>query len=332
MKLDPTRTITLRRRFVADMKRRFRKLARDNKKLIVDDDVFGLSGETTLLKLEHQVEIQANQERQAWRFLSNPNKVTAYRQWLQQQIDAGILSVDATGKPWTATYVESAYRKGTVRAYTDLNAERLASEPTIFTGGRAEFLRSSFMQPETLSKVELLSTRAFTELKGVTDTVSQQMSRILSNGLASGRGPIAIARQMTEAIGSLSRTRAEVIARTETIAAHAEGQLDAFQRLGEETVGVEAEWSTAGDERVCPLCAPLDGVIMPIEEARGLLPRHPNCRCSWSPARKAQRAAQRKKRIARKRSGFKDSIAAERTKGTFKSKKAKSPWLGKERL
>lgn len=42
-----------------------------------------------------------------------------------------------------------------------------------------------------------------------------------------------------------------------------------------------AKWFTAGDERVCPLCGPLDGVFQykwPSDAGTGP-PRHPKCRC-----------------------------------------------------
>ena len=47
-----------------------------------------------------------------------------------------------------------------------------------------------------------------------------------------------------------------------------------------------AEWTTAGDERVCPECGGWEGIKMTIEEARGMIPLHPNCRCDWLPATK----------------------------------------------
>ena len=47
---------------------------------------------------------------------------------------------------------------------------------------------------------------------------------------------------------------------------------------------VAVEWSTTGDERVCPKCKPLGGMVLKIKEAKGMLPRHPNCRCAWIPA------------------------------------------------
>lgn len=279
LKYDPTRTTLLRRKFMADMTRRFKKLGRAIQVLVVDDDAFGLEGPAIL------------QVKQVWRFRTDAQKVQSYRVWLQQQVDAGILSPvgGISGKPWTAPYIESAYKRGGLRAYTDLRAAELANHPSLFEGGQAEFIRTAFGQPEALHKIELLYGRAFDELKGVTAVMGQQMSRTLSEGLAQGRGPATIARELRKNVTTITRTRANVVARTEIIRAHAEGQLDAFERLGVEEVGVMAEWSTAGDERVCIECGELEGVVMTVKEARGLLPRHPNCRCVWIPAQKARK-------------------------------------------
>ena len=46
---------------------------------------------------------------------------------------------------------------------------------------------------------------------------------------------------------------------------------------------VEAEFQTAGDDRVCPQCAALNGEIYKVEDARGVIPVHPRCRCNWLP-------------------------------------------------
>jgi len=48
-------------------------------------------------------------------------------------------------------------------------------------------------------------------------------------------------------------------------------------------VKVDAEWHTAGDSRVCGLCAPLDykktGRVWGLSEIKGKIPVHPLCRC-----------------------------------------------------
>lgn len=278
LKKDPTRTTTLQRRFMADMTRRFKKLSKNIQELVVDDDAFGLDN-TGIIQLNQQI------PNQAWRFQSDAQKIRSYRRWLKNQVDALILTPigGLQDKPWTAPYIESAYKKGALRAYTDVHSEDLAVSPEFYEGGKAGFIRDAFGQPAALAKIELLYERAFTELEGVTKAMDQQMSRILADGLAQGKGADTIARNLRKNVATITKTRANVIARTEIIRAHAEGQLDAFERLGVEEVGIMAEWSTAGDDRVCAICADLEGETFTLDEARGLIPEHPNCRCAWIP-------------------------------------------------
>lgn len=42
-------------------------------------------------------------------------------------------------------------------------------------------------------------------------------------------------------------------------------------------------WSTAQDEKVCPICAPRDGLLYSELEIRYSYPAHPNCRCRIEP-------------------------------------------------
>jgi SPP1 gp7 family putative phage head morphogenesis protein len=271
LQVDPTRTTMLRRKFSADVRRRFVRLLNAIYELVVEEDAFGLK------------ERQPLKFNQRFAFLTSPKKVEAFRIWLQSQIDIGLLSTDNTGKPWTAQYVDSAYRAGVVRAYSETNKETLAPTKDFYVGGREQFLRSSFSQPETVSKIELLATRSFENLKGVTSQMAAQMNRVLSDGIAHGDGPTKIARELRKT-ANLPKVRAETIARTEVINAHAEGKLDSFEELGIDELGVLAEFSTAGDEKVCPRCGALQGNTYTVDEARGVIPVHPNCRCTWIPA------------------------------------------------
>jgi SPP1 gp7 family putative phage head morphogenesis protein len=73
-----------------------------------------------------------------------------------------------------------------------------------------------------------------------------------------------------------TQTRMTVIARTEIIRAHNQGQIKFYY-----TVGVEkAIWETADDERTCPECAPLDGKVYTLDKFTGP-PLHPQCKC-WT--------------------------------------------------
>jgi len=303
LRADPTRTTTLRKTYLADMTRRFKAIKRAVTELIVTDDVFGLKPRLGALT--------ANQEPRAWEFATDEQKLLNFNAWLQVQLDSNVLETD--GNAWTSKYVQEAYERGSTRAVHQVASEAPLDPVNFPLGPTPSNVATSFLsQPERLSKVQFLASRSFEELKGISAVTSQQLNRILADGLIAGLGPREIARQINAQIGTITKTRALTLARTEVIAAHAEGQLDSFEDLGIEDLGVEAEWKTAGDERVCPLCRPLDGQVFTVEQARGLLPRHPNCRCAWLPIfvdedDKAERRASTRKAIRESASQGPDS-------------------------
>jgi len=77
-----------------------------------------------------------------------------------------------------------------------------------------------------------------------------------------------------------AQTRVEVITRTETLRAFGQGRNKFYDRIGVRRV----VWVTAGDERTCPECGPLDGKEFPIDQAPPI-PKHPQCRCTTFAAR-----------------------------------------------
>lgn len=277
--IDPSRTSMIRRAFIAETKQRMAELRKAIWQLIVVEDAFGLAD-----KQQSTIKTLLNTNAQDYKFLTDDKKLEAFAEWLDGQVKGKVLSLGKGGSPWTAKYVESAYRQGIVRAYTDTNQRKMKKPIAGLTGTRQDFINSSFNAPEALAKVRLLATRSFEAMKGVTDAQKTQMNRILADGMAHGRGPAKIARDMVDRIDTLTRSRALTIARTEVINAHTEGQLDTFEALGVKELGVFAEWLTAGDDRVCPQCQSLEGKVYNMKEARGLIPAHPNCRCCWIPS------------------------------------------------
>lgn len=324
LRQDPTRTTGLRRRWLADLARRIAKLKAAIRQLVVADDAFGLDkppGPSLSAVLTNAD--------QRWRFQTDAAKILSFQQWLQGEVNAGLLQTDAAGQPWTTPYVVSAYKQGAVRAYTDANAAALAPSPDFYAGSRAQFLDDAFNTPEAVSKLQLIATRPYEQLKGVSAEVSAKLSSGLASGLAHGQGPHEIAREMLGDIDGLDRRRARAIARTEIIHAHAEGQLDGFEALGIEEVGVMAEWATAGDDHVCPMCAALEGAIFSVDEARGLIPRHPNCRCTWLPADVGESKKAQVRRADKLRAAIARSARAERPKApNAKAALAQSRWAG----
>lgn len=275
LKMDPSRTLSIRKSFAADMQRRFSEVRRVIAEFLVTKDALGLEEPNRI--------VVANVEKREFEFRTDTEKVGEFRKWLKSQVDSKILTPLDSGKPWLSRYIESSYKKGKMRAYREAYGSLVDTPEGLKMTNDGKLLGLSFAGPEEVKRIEAIYTRAWNDLQGVTDTMAQKLSRNLSLGLAQGQNPRAIARAMTKDIDSLSKSRAVLIARTEVIASHAEGQLDGYQELGVDGVTTEAEWSTAGDDLVCEECEEYEGEIMSIKEARGLIPLHPNCRCAWIP-------------------------------------------------
>lgn len=265
---DPTRTLTLRNKYAAAMKRRFGKVRADIKTSIVDNDAFGLG----IRDLSFN---QAAGER-AFAFGTDAAKVEGFMNWLRVLVDQDILEViSASGgritdhTRWQDAYIRTAYGKGVVDADTAMRKLGL-DVPQLD-------LERVFDQPIHARRVELLFTRNFEELRGISQAMANQISRALSQGLVEGLGAASLAKRLTDEVDGITKRRAVALARTEVIRASAESRLTEFENLGVGSVVVEEglEILTAGDDRVCSRCAALEGQIFTIAEARGVIPLHP---------------------------------------------------------
>lgn len=274
LRIDPTRTTTLRRYLVTELDKKFRKLNLEIHNLIIEEDAFGLVPSTPTTN-----GLTTNR----WKFKSTVEKLNSFTDWLR-----GKFGNFADSVLWRK-YATEGYKRGAGRSFDDAKAPLKATlgldekKLTWYRGTKEQFLRDVFTSPVATERLQILASRAYTDLENVTEDMAVRMSRVLTDGLARGANPNEIAELLTKEL-NLSKERARTIARTEVIRAHSEGQLDALEKLGISDVGVMVEWSTAKDKRVCPKCKPLNGVTLPVSKARGLIPRHPNCRCAWIPA------------------------------------------------
>jgi len=294
LQVDPTRTTLLRQQLGRDLAKRFRRLRGEIRRLVAVEDAFGLRQPASVKRLLSRNAAPVFNVRFA--FETDAGKQDGFRRWLKERVELGIFEVPEENQatPWLSDYITSGYRKGVVRAFNDASIAaqkksfgHYAGEELNyldFTAGTKEaFIESAFLGPTAVGQLEALHNRAFGELRGVTGSMGQSMGRVLADGLAAGSSADALADRLNEQMVILENTRVKMIARTEIIRSHAEGQLDAFERMGVEQLTVMAEWHTAQDGKVCRKCGPLQGMVLRIGEARGMLPRHPNCRCSWLP-------------------------------------------------
>lgn len=297
---DPTRTTTLRNSFARAMTRRFRGLRGVIREAIVDRDCFGLQDSP----VRYQRENFSLPGQRQFNFPRSDQKVDAFMNWLNTQEQRGILHTTQTeriggaiNKRWTDTYIHDSYKRGLIRARYELRKANYGVPSLEETGG----ITASLAEPVHADRLGVLYTRTFNELKGITDAMDQNISRILSQGIADGDNPRLLARKMNQAIkrtgadlgvtDTLGRyipaeRRSRIMARTEIIRAHHQGMIQEYENWRAEEVYVKAEWMTAGDNRVCPHCMSLEGQVFKLSEIRNLIPLHPQCRCIALPIKK----------------------------------------------
>lgn len=298
---DPTHTTFLRNVFARNMNKRFTKLRGIIRKAIVEEDCFvmmrGSGGFSVMELLAPAIDKMFPPGRHAFDFPRSGDKVAAFMDWLKKQEQIGILETTrmpqlgtATEEAWTNIYIKDSYQRGVLRARYEMKGAGYDVPSMDQTGG----IEIAMMAPPHVERLGLLYTRIFSDLKGITDTMDMQISRVLAQAMADGKNPREIARLLTRTIsgpvGDLGITdtlgrfipaqrRAMLLARTETIRSHHQSMIQEYKNWGLEGVRVKAEWKTAGDGRVCDECASLEEEVYTLDEVQNMIPLHPQCRC-----------------------------------------------------
>ncbi|MFC7202871.1 phage minor head protein [Haloferax namakaokahaiae] len=250
---EPSRTRTLRANYGQRLRGRWAAIMAALRQGIVDFDAFGL-----------QTEALVDPPR-GFAFETEAQQVTAFDQWLQRQTEREILRQYGSDNQ----FVEQAYERGVGAARTELR--------TLNLGPVGEVSASALQLPVHREQLQALYTRNYGALQGMTDATANQMRRVLTEGLASSHGPERIARDLADRVDHVGKYRSNLIARTEVMHSHNRARA--------------TEWSRAGIKQVdimlapgaCPECQALAaGGPYSIDEAPGLLPLHPQCKCALS--------------------------------------------------
>lgn len=71
----------------------------------------------------------------------------------------------------------------------------------------------------------------------------------------------------------------ENVSLTESVRQKVFGAVGALKSANIKNVVLKAEYRTAGDDHVCPICQVYERRIMTLSEVEELIPQHPRCRC-----------------------------------------------------
>lgn len=276
---DPTKTLTVRREFSGEAYARLRHIRGLVRTSLVDRDALRVNQPDFGQPLPAAPPDSAT-----------PARVQHFMDWLQRTANAGVLGTtdrDAAprlGQHWAGQYVRRAYAQGVQRARQQVGTrpeqDGAAGETAAALGGAAALLAL----PAHGDALDMQWDRTWNALRAAVEQAEHVARQRLIDGLARGDGTRDLAAAINDAaLDRVATRRARLVARTEVVRAHAEAQLNEFRRQGVEEVGAEVEFRTARDDRVCPICKELDGVAFSVDDAHGIIPVHPNCRCIWLP-------------------------------------------------
>lgn len=284
---DPTKTKTIRDTYASRLRGRFAAINAAIREGVVKNNVLGLesdgstddAAELAETFADEQVELHADVDRPPdLSALDEAEKMRRFQEWLTEAQESEVLEVITREEN---VWVRRAYERGIKNADS-----RLKQAGMSVAGGDAA---DAITVPLHERRLKTLFARNFAELNGITDAVSQQISRELATGLSEGVSPTEMARRLTDRVSKIGKTRATTLARTEIINSHTEAALQRYEQQGVDTVGIEpeVEIETAGDNDVCAECqaAAAQGPWS-IDEFRGSAyepPLHPNCRCTVLP-------------------------------------------------
>ena len=259
---DPTRTLTLRNKAVSEINRRFKQLNRLIVESVKENKIF-IDNAQALRKEE-------------FIFLRDGEKLKKFDAWLQGAIAEIILSgsvqKDDSNINWLLAYIDTAYRKG-VKKSTSLMQQRLGKNVI-------PDLPNLVNLPPHARAMELIFTRDFDQLKGITEAMSQQISYVISEGILQGENPNDMAKRITDRVEKIGITRAKLLARTEVINAFNLARInnvDAYSDfLGEEVV---FRWISGVDARVRQTHRERNNKFYSKDKVTPLI-GEPNCRCT----------------------------------------------------
>ncbi len=125
-------------------------------------------------------------------------------------------------------------------------------------------------------------------IDGISEDTRAQIREVIEASFDEQFDVDDLADEIADIIGDPAR--AELIARTEVMRASNEGQLEAWDQAtdaGLLTGNEQKEWIVTPDDRLCPICEPMDGVTVPLDDDFDVdgdkvdaPPAHPNCRCT----------------------------------------------------
>lgn len=260
LNLDPTKLNLLRRQWERDAKRR-----NDELKKVIAVLLLSMWGEKFNLD----------------QFLYSLNNYFA----------KAFLAGGGIDRYWFNTYIQQAYRSGALNAYAQVHPSKGKKFQASEAGAASTFLMMILQKQHQQDQLDRFIVQTQKSLESIGAQLQSTAAQIITHALTTDATPAATAKILRNWIATTIPKRLVLTIEYQITAAHAEGQLDGFESLGITEVGADVEFVTVAGPgateaemiklRVCPKCRALAGQTYTLQEARGVIPQHPKCRCNW---------------------------------------------------
>lgn len=212
---DPTGADSKERGAINEFARRMNLIYRNMKDILDRQQYTAVTVNSAILRI--------NATRYEW--LLSPDILNNLSQEIQDMIDSILLQGGEQNLWFLNAYVIPAHIQGTAQSQANL---AIQSEAYARSRPSLDYILNS---PPYQKRIGLLRAREFEEMKNLSNRTKDVMRRTLSEGMALGKNPRDISRDLQDAT-SLSKTRANLIARTEVPGALRRARMDEDESAG----------------------------------------------------------------------------------------------------
>ena len=268
---NPSKTLTIEKKWLREVRKKYASLQRD-----IRDKLKELSGP---IKTNATLGLDSSQQR-------------TFMSWLEIRIQE--VTGDSPPNNWQNKYQLESYMRAIERTRQSLisqgasleltDAERFAAQGLPVFSATPSLGSASVAATIHQDALEFLFTRSYTSLKGWNDAFIKEVRQITFDAVKNGDGIRETTKKIAERT-KVTRSRAELIARTETIQAYQTSTINETERAAQELdEEVNLRWITALDSRVRHLHANWHGSIASPKDTNRKIGISPfNCRCAQVP-------------------------------------------------
>jgi hypothetical protein len=214
-----------------------------------------------------------------WDLLPTADRLRAFGGWLRDTATDLWRGLEETLRG----IIELAIRKGAGRSFDEARSGHFL-DPNFRGGARQEFVDGVLRDSDNRERFDALRKRSGDEVANHRDSVVEKVERSISDAVVQDKSPQQAWREITTVIDR-ERDSATTTVHDEVVRGHAEGQVAGFEEAGVTELFPLMEWTIhpeASKSGVCPRCRALKGTVWTVSDARGKIPLHRNCRCTWT--------------------------------------------------